>query len=107
MFKRLYEYGGVWYVIGGIGVLAMFPAVGLLAIKVAGVAVSTKVLTMGFIAFLVGGLIVSVVFNSENMQVVAQNRTTDVLEKISQQLDEQAEKKSRTHLRHPHRHARH
>lgn len=91
MFKRLYAFGGVAYILGGLGLLAMLFAVVVLVLGGAGISFSRDFFKYTLIAALVGGVIVSIVFNSGNMQVVAQNHTTATLEKISQQLAEQAE----------------
>lgn len=90
MFKRLYAFGGIAYVLGGLGLLAMLFAVVALVLGGAGISFSRDFFKYTLIAALVGGVIVSIVFNSGNMQVVAQNHTTATLEKISQQLAEQA-----------------
>lgn len=88
MFKRLYAVGGVWYVLGGVGAIGMASAVVVYTLLGFGFSLPEKVSTYSFYAFCIGGLIVTLVFNSGNMQVVAQNRTTEVLERISQQLEE-------------------
>lgn len=91
MFRRLYDYGGVAYVLGGIAVLAMIPAPAMFGLLALGVHVSNSVLIPACITFLVGGMIVSVVFDGNNMQVVAQNKTTEELQRLRAQLAEQAE----------------
>lgn len=105
MFKRLYNYGGIAFVIGGIAVLAMIPAPTLFAIGAFGAHIPEKLLMYSGIAFLVGGMICSVIFNGNNMQIVAQNRTTEALQRISEQLEEHAVQQSKTRRRHSHRHA--
>ena len=91
MFKRLYSFGGTAYVVGGLGVLAMLLFFILFGLFALGVPIPDSILKVSGIGFLVGGMIVTTVFNSGSMQVVAQNHTTEMLQKISQQLAEQAE----------------
>lgn len=91
MFKRLYAVGGVWYVLGGLGVFATCSAPMLFGLSCLGVPVPEILLKYSLVALLIGGAISTIVFNSGNMQVVAQNRTTEMLEKISQQLDDRDE----------------
>lgn len=89
MFKRLYAVGGVWYVLGGLGVLAMSSmpiTFGL--VYFFGIKMPESILDYSLYALFIGGAVCTLVFNSGSMQVVAQNRTTDMLEKMSQQLDE-------------------
>lgn len=91
MFKRLYSAGGIAYVLGGLGVLAMGSTAIIFGLICLGIPIPEIVVNYSLVAFFVGGLICTTVFDSGNMQVVAQNRTTEMLEKISQQLDERDE----------------
>ena len=101
MFKRLYAVGGVWYVLGGLGVFAICSMPVLFGLSYLGVPVPEILLEYSIVALLVGGAVCTVIFNSGNMQVVAQNRTTEMLERISLQLEERdvADRKGRRSTR--------
>ena len=88
MFKRLYAVGGIWYVLGGLSVFAMCSMPLLFGLSYLGVPIPEILLKYSLVALLIGGAVCTVVFNSGTMQVVAQNRSTEVLEKLSQQLEE-------------------
>ncbi len=91
MFKRFYAFGGVAYVLGGLGVLTSILGFAVLVVNLIPGAVSQGFFNYALIAILVGLAISTTIFNTGSMQVIAQNHTTEALERISQQLAEQAE----------------
>ncbi len=102
MFKRLYENGGVVYVLGGIGTLAIFPAVVTLFImyvaeKLGYPGLLPEVFVKGtLVVAFIGGLFATACFNNELMQVNEQRKTN---ERLDQLLEERSARKSRPRRR--------
>ncbi len=90
MFKRLYAFGGVAYVLGGLSVLLAVSGLVVVCLGLIPGVVSSAAFKYAFVAIFIGLAISTTIFNTGSMQVVAQNHTTATLEKISHQLAEQA-----------------
>lgn len=102
MFKRLYENGGVVYVLGGVGVLAILPAVvTLLLLSVAKSfghpeLVPAILVKVTLVIAAIGGLLVTGCFNNGLMQVNEQRKTN---ERLDQLLEQHSGRKSRARRR--------
>ncbi len=98
MFKRLYENGGVVYVLGGVGVLAIIPAfVTFLVLFVAKSLghpelVPAILVKVTLVIAAIGGLLVTGCFNNGLMQVNEQRKTNERLDRL---LEERSARKSR------------
>ncbi len=98
MFKRLYENGGVVYVLGGVGLLAILPApVTFLVLAVAKSFGHPELVPAIFVKVIlviaaIGGLLVTGCFNNGLMQLNEQRKTN---ERLDQLLEERYARKSR------------
>lgn len=90
MFKRLYAFGGIAYVLGGLGVLLAVSGLVVVSLGLIPGVVSSAVFKYALVAIFIGLAISTTIFNTGSMQVVAQNHTTRAVEKLSEQLAEQA-----------------
>ncbi len=101
MFARLHQNGGTAYVLGGLGVLAMIPApiafLALWVMKQFGMASSFPdiIIYASLGLFIIGGLITTVVFSPEMMQVNEQRNTNALLEELVAQKEREVSQKKR------------